>query len=63
MRVKIDATKCDAFGNCATHCPEVFKRDEWGYAYVDGDGTVPSDAEDRAQRAIIDCPVHAINEI
>jgi ferredoxin len=63
VEVKVDATKCDGFGTCATHCPEVFKLDEWGYAYVEVDAEPPPDVEDRLRRAIVDCPVHAIVEV
>jgi ferredoxin len=62
MKVKVDSAKCDGFGTCAAHAPNVFLLDEWGYAYVEGDGTVPENEEDLVRRAIIDCPVHAIAE-
>ena len=45
----------------AAHLEEVFTLDEWGYAALENDGVVPEGAEDRAQRAIADCPVHAIS--
>jgi len=63
MRVKVDSAKCDGFGTCAAHAPDVFKLDEWGYAYVEGDASVPAGQEDLARRAIVDCPVHAILEL
>jgi ferredoxin len=58
----VEAAKCDGFGTCAEHCPEVFKLDEWGYAYVETP-EVPDDVADRARRALMDCPVHAIVEV
>jgi ferredoxin len=63
MKVKVNQTLCDGFGTCAVHAPEVFKLDEWGYAYVEGDGTVQQGLEERTRRAIIDCSVHAIIEV
>lgn len=63
MKAHVDATKCEGFGTCAVHAPDVFKLDEWGYAYVEGDGTVPAGQEELVRRAIADCPVHAISEI
>lgn len=63
MRVQLKQSLCDGFGTCAKHAPEIFLLDEWGYASVAHDGKVPPGAEDRAKRAIIDCPVHAIIEV
>lgn len=63
MRVHIDASTCEGYGTCATHLPEVFKLDEWGYAFVEDDGQVPAGSEDLAARAIRDCPVHAISAL
>ena len=60
MKVRVDSTKCQAYGTCAIHLPEVFKLDEWGYAYVDDDGAVPGGAEESARKAIADCPERAI---
>jgi ferredoxin len=62
MKVRIDE-RCAGYGNCAVHLPEVFRLDEWGDAYVEGDGTVPDGMTERATRAILDCPMHAIHEI
>jgi ferredoxin len=63
MKVQLKQSLCDGFGTCAKHAPEVFRLDEWGYASVVDDGTVPAGAEDRTRRAIVDCPVNAIIEI
>jgi ferredoxin len=62
MKVRVDAELCEGFGNCAVHLPEVFELDDWGYASVEGDGTVPEGMEHLATRAIHDCPAHAIHE-
>jgi ferredoxin len=60
MKLRLDAAVCDGFGTCAGHAPDLFELDEWGYASLLGDGTVPQGQESLAKRAIIDCPVHAI---
>jgi ferredoxin len=60
MKATVDATVCNAYGTCAEHCPSVFTLDEWGYAAVTGDGTVPPGDEDAARAAAADCPEKAI---
>lgn len=62
MKVKLSKSLCDGFGTCGAHAPGVFDIDEWGYASLKGDGTVPDGQEDQVRRAIIGCPVHAIVE-
>jgi ferredoxin len=63
MRIKLDRTMCDGFGLCAKHAPGYFSLDDWGYASLIGDGTVPEADRDPVMRALLDCPVHAIMEI
>jgi ferredoxin len=60
MRIRLDRTLCDGFGVCAKHAPEYFSLDDWGYASLVGNGTVPEQDRDAVQRALLDCPVHAI---
>lgn len=60
MRVRIDQTKCTGYGNCAKLCPEIFKLDEWGFAFVEGDGLVPEGLVEAAREAVSNCPVEAI---
>jgi ferredoxin len=60
VRIRLDRTICDGFGMCAKHAPEYFSLDDWGYASLVGDGTVPDDDRDAVMRALMDCPVHAI---
>jgi ferredoxin len=35
VKIKLDRTICDGFGNCAAHAPGVFSLDEWGYASLE----------------------------
>ena len=63
MKVKLDRTLCDGFGLCAKHAPEYFPLDDWGYASLQGDGSIPAADEDAVRRALLDCPVHAIIEL
>jgi ferredoxin len=60
MKAHVDPVKCEGFGTCRDVLPEVFLLDEWGYAYVEGDGQVPEGKETQAREAVALCPVHAI---
>jgi len=60
MKIRLDRTVCDGFGICAKHAPGYFSLDDWGYASLIGDGTVLDKDHDAVERAIMDCPVHAI---
>jgi ferredoxin len=63
MKVHLDRTLCDGFGICAKHAPGYFSLDDWGYASLIGDGTVPEADRDSVLRALMDCPAHAIMEL
>jgi ferredoxin len=63
MTVRLDRTICDGFGICAKHAPGYFSLDDWGYASLIGDGTVPEADQNAVMRALLDCPVHAITRI
>ncbi|MCF6470624.1 ferredoxin [Nonomuraea sp. MG754425] len=62
MRIKLDRTLCDGFSRCAELAPGAFSLDDWGYASLKGDGTVAPADESKVRRALLDCPVHAIQE-
>ena len=62
MQLRLDATKCSGYGQCAEHLASVFDLDEWGYAVLKDDGRVPEGEEDAAARAIADCPQRAITD-
>ena len=63
MIVRVDSQVCEGYGACARHLPTVFVLDEWGYASVADGGGVTAADEAAAQRAIFDCPVHAISDL
>lgn len=63
MKAVVDSTKCQAYGTCADVCPSVFVLDEWGFAGVNGDGTVAAADEASARQAAAECPEHAITFI
>ncbi len=63
MKVTIEAARCEGYGMCTVHLPDIFKLDDLGYAYTEDEGAVPDGMEDRAKDAILDCPVHAIREV
>jgi ferredoxin len=63
MTVRLDRTICDGFGICAKHAPDYFSLDDWGYASLIGDGSVPQADQDAVMRALLDCPVHAITRL
>lgn len=60
MKVTVDATKCQAYGRCHEHAPEVFELDEWGYAKVLIEGDLPPELEQQAAEAVKLCPANAI---
>jgi len=62
FEVRLDRTLCDGFGICAKHAPDYFSLDDWGYASLATDGTVPEKDRDSVMRALLDCPVHAITD-
>jgi ferredoxin len=40
--------------------PELFDVDDYGTAIVIGDGTVPTELEEKARLAVANCPEYAI---
>lgn len=63
MRLSLDTEACEGYGICARHMPSSFSLDDWGYAILQGNGSVPHGQEHLARRAIDSCPVLAIREI
>jgi ferredoxin len=60
MKVHVDMSKCQAYGNCADAAPQLFSLDDWGYAVVEGDGNVAPQDEEAARNAAAACPAVAI---
>ncbi len=61
MRVHIDSEKCQGHNRCYALAPELFDVDDYGTAFVLGDGTVPAGLEDKARLAVANCPEFAIS--
>jgi ferredoxin len=61
VKLRLDATKCSGYGACAEVCPSLFEIDEFGYAILKGDGSVPLSEEGRANTAVQRCAQHAIS--
>jgi len=60
MKIRLDRTVCDGFGTCAARAQQYFSLDDWGYASLAGPADVAAEDEAAVNRAILDCPVHAI---
>jgi ferredoxin len=69
MKIRLDRTICDGFGTCAARAPGYFSLDDWGYASLAtpradiARGDVAPEDEDAVNRAILDCPIHAITDL
>jgi ferredoxin len=61
MKVRVDATKCIAYGECTTFAPELFEQDEWDFASARNGGDVPAGLEDKARESVRICPAGAIS--
>ena len=60
MRVHVDRDKCQGHNRCYALAPELFDVDELGNAFELNDGAVPPELEDKARRAVANCPEYAI---
>jgi ferredoxin len=60
LKVKVNRPKCCGYGICAEICPEVYKLDDGGFAYVEGDGVVPEGQRELALEGLEACPEEAI---
>ena len=61
MKVAIDSSMCVGHAQCSAICPSVFGNDEFGYAVLIGDGTVPEEDRADAADAVASCPEQAIS--
>lgn len=62
IKVEVDKTACCAYGLCAEICPEVYKLDENGIAYVENE-LVPEGMEELATEGADACPQMAIKVV
>ncbi|HWE53923.1 MAG TPA: ferredoxin [Acidimicrobiales bacterium] len=60
MKVSVDQEKCQGHNRCYSLAPELFDVDDYGVASAIGDGVVPPELEDKARRAVANCPEYAI---
>ena len=59
-RVHVDREKCQGHNRCYSLAPELFDVDDLGESFEKGDGTVPPELEEKARRAVANCPEFAI---
>ena len=59
MKVRVDPEKCQGHNRCYLACPEVYKIDDQGYAFVEIK-EVPKGIEGQAKRGAEVCPEHAV---
>jgi ferredoxin len=60
MKIKVEGEKCQGHNRCFVVAPDLFEVDDFGYAHETNDGVVPPEQEDKARRAVANCPERAI---
>ena len=60
MRVEVNTELCQGHNRCFALAPDLFDVDDYGTAFVIGDGSVPTELEDDARLAAANCPEYAI---
>ncbi len=60
MKIRVDPEKCQGHNRCMTLASELFEVDELGYATALNDGVVPAELEEKAKKAVDNCPEIAI---
>ena len=60
MKVSVDPDLCAAHGACMVTSPAVFRIGDDGWAEVLVD-EVPPELEEQVERAVLQCPAHAIS--
>lgn len=58
--LSIDGGKCQGHNRCYALAPQLVDVDEWGQAFVRGDGVVPTELHDKAALLVANCPEFAI---
>ena len=61
LRVHVDQGRCQGHNRCYSLAPELFDLDDLGTSHEKGDGSVPAGLEDKARRAVANCPEYAIS--
>ena len=61
MRVQIDVELCQGHQMCAITAPLLFGSDDEGNGVVLIEGTIPSELEDAARKAVASCPERAVS--
>lgn len=59
MKLLLDSTRCQGYGLCQEHAPELVELDEWGYAQVIALAVAPA-AESAARACADSCPNAAL---
>ncbi|MGG8406274.1 ferredoxin [Streptomyces sp. 12297] len=59
MKLLLDSTRCQGYGLCQEHAPDLVALDEWGYAKVIP-VVVPAGAERAARDCAESCPNSAL---
>ncbi|MES3635616.1 ferredoxin [Mycobacterium intracellulare] len=60
MKLRVDAEMCQGHSRCHATYPEMFDIDDEGTAFVTVE-SIPPEWEDRAHKAIANCPERAIH--
>ena len=60
MKLVLDSTACQGYGLCQQAAPDLVDLDDWGYAGLAGDGSVPGSLGDHARAAVEVCPAKAL---
>ena len=61
MRIKVDQEKCQGHNRCFVVASELFELDDYGYSHEVNEGVVPPELEEKARRAVANCPELAIS--
>ena len=61
MRIKVDQEKCQGHNRCFVVASELFELGDYGYSHEVNEGVVPPELEEKARRAVANCPELAIS--
>ena len=60
-RVHVDPDKCQGHNRCYSIAPELFDIDDLGMSSEKGEGIVPPELLEKAERAVANCPEYAVS--